>query len=276
MRTEVNTSALKPYNKDNGFPPYMNTAPGGDDGFSLLSPDRYVEVRLGDQLNYYKKKTIKLERQLKIIQWSIFIIGGLGTLLAAINQQVWIALTTALAAALTTYLSYQQTEASLTKYNQTATDLANVRAWWMALSAEDQEKQENIDTMVDHTERVLESELDGWVQQMQNALTELRKSQAPQIDEEKAAAAKVPTKSGGGESGGGGGDNGGNGGGNAGGENAVSKNADGNIAADENAGLGASGDNNGTGDAEVGNAADGSAGEDAVGDEQPPGGNPVD
>jgi hypothetical protein len=179
MRTEVNTSALAPYDKAKGFPPYMWAVRGGDDGFSLLTPDRYVEVRLTDQLNYFKKTAIKLELQVKRLQWLIFIIGGLGSFLAAVNQQVWIALTTAVVAALTTYLAYRQTESSLMKYNQAGTDLDNVKAWWMALSSEEQARQENIDSLVDHTEQVLEAELGGWVQQMQNALAELRKEQTP-------------------------------------------------------------------------------------------------
>lgn len=202
MRTEVNASALKPYGTDKGLPPNMDASQGGDDGLSVLTPDRYVQVRLGDQLNYYRTKALKLERQIKVIQWSIFIIGGLGSLLAAISQQVWIALTTALAAALTTYLSYQQTENTLTKYNQAATDLHNVKAWWTALPPEDQAKQDNVTTLVDHTEQVLQSELNGWVQQMQNALAELRKDQEKvpesrdgstlsQTDAEKAAAAEA-------------------------------------------------------------------------------------
>ncbi len=163
-------------------------------GSACLHPDRYVELRLGDQLRYYKGKAVRLEKQLKWIQWSIYIIGGLGTFLAAINRQIWIALTTALAAALTTYLSYQQTENTLMKYNQAATDLDNVRSWWTALPAEEQAKQENINALVEHTEKVLQSELDGWVQQMQDALAELRKGQesAPKKEEPGPGDAGAP------------------------------------------------------------------------------------
>ncbi|HEV2825992.1 MAG TPA: DUF4231 domain-containing protein [Pyrinomonadaceae bacterium] len=183
MSTEVNSSSLRPYDKEKDFPPYVKYC--GDDGYSMLTPDRYVQVRLEDQLGYYKRSALKHEKKLKFFQWVIYIIGGLGTLLAAINQQVWIALTTALATALTTYLSYQQTERTLTKYNQSFTDLDNVKSWWTALPAEDQTKQENLDTLVKHTEDVLQSELDGWVQQMQNALAELRKDQvkAPETND---------------------------------------------------------------------------------------------
>jgi hypothetical protein len=189
MRTEVNASGLKPYDKNKGLPPYMYATQGGDDGFSVLTADRYVQVRLADQLHYFRTRAVKHERKLKVVQWSIFIFGGLGSLLAAINRQVWIALTTALAAALTTYLSYQQTEATVTKYNQAATDLNNVKSWWTALPPEEQAKQDNVNTLVDHTEQVLQSELAGWVQQMQNALAELRKGQekAPETVDGSAA-----------------------------------------------------------------------------------------
>ena len=157
MRTEVNAAGLVPYDKSKGFPPYMSGEPGTDDGFSALTPDEYLNFRLADQLSYYKRKAVKLERQLKWMQWGIFIIGGVGTLLAAINLQVWIVLTTALVAALTTILGYKGTENTLMKYNQASTDLDNVRSWWLALPAEEQERQENVDSLVDHAEKVLQS-----------------------------------------------------------------------------------------------------------------------
>ncbi len=176
MRTDVNLSALVRYPKAIPPPPEFAAAPG-DDGFTVLTPDRYIQVRLTDQLNWYRKKAVQYERKLRHLQWTIFILGGLGTLLAAIDQQVWIALTTAVAAAVATYLSYKQTENTLLKYNQAATDLDSVRSWWTALPADEQAKQKNLSTLVDHTEMVLQTEHDGWVQQMQNALAELRKDQ---------------------------------------------------------------------------------------------------
>ncbi len=201
MRTEVNLSSLLPYDGSKGFPPWMDAAKGGDDGFSLLTPDRYVELRLGDQMKYYRKRSLKYDRQLRALSWLTFIIGGVGTYLAAVNQQAWIAVTTAVVAALGTYLAYRQTEGTLTKYNQAATDLANVKAWWSALSAEEQSRQVNIDSLVEHTEQVLQSELDGWIQQMQNSLAELRKGQAaaPEREEGKERHEPPPPPEPGGE-----------------------------------------------------------------------------
>ncbi len=174
-RTEVNTSAILDYTGP--VPPSM-FAGSPDDGMSALTPDRYVDLRIGDQLAYFRGKTGRLERALKGLQWLILIAGGLGTLLAAFNHEIWISVTTAVVIALTAYLGYRQVENTLTTYNQTATDLENVRGWWVALSAEDQADPHNVDALVDHGEKVLQAELDGWVQRMQDALAELRKPQA--------------------------------------------------------------------------------------------------
>jgi hypothetical protein len=171
MQTEVNLSALRPYNGQ--IPPPMYGVAASDDGFSPLTPDRYIDVRLGDQLSYYRLKTNKLERQLKLLQWLVYIFGGLGTLLAAVGFELWIALTTAIVGSIATFLEYKQVENSLMVYNQTATDLANLQVWWTTLPNESREEPGNFEKLVDNTEKILERELKGWVQEMQDALSDL-------------------------------------------------------------------------------------------------------
>ena len=176
MQTEVNLSALRPYG--GRIPPQMYGAAAADDGYSFLTPDRYITIRLGDQLNYYQLKTVKLERQLKRLQWSIYIFGGVGTFLAAVGLQLWIALTVTLVGAFTTFLEYQQIENTLMKYNPAATDLSNIQAWWTALSSSEKIDQKNIDKLIGNTEKTLQSELTGWVQRMEDALAELHKKRS--------------------------------------------------------------------------------------------------
>ena len=178
MQTDVNLSALRLY--AGPIPPRMGGPTGADDGLSLLTPERYISLRLVDQLKYYQGKTVSLERQLRLLQWLMYIFGGVGTLLAAMQFELWIALTTALVAACTTYLGYQQIENTLIKYNQAATNLANVQGWWMALSLDERTNQHNVGTLVEHTEKILGNELTGWVQEMHNALAELRAQQTRQ------------------------------------------------------------------------------------------------
>ena len=113
---------------------------------------------------------------------------------------MWIALTTALTAAIGTYLGYKQFENTLIEYNQSATDLKNVKAWWNALPAEEQASPDNIDALVEHTEQILKSEHDGWVQNMQDALANLRKSEESKpkerdVNERNATDGQHPKKS---------------------------------------------------------------------------------
>lgn len=177
METDANLATLESYDKKKGFPPYLKPgAEGGDDGFKKLSPDRYIEVRLEDQLKYFNRAALKLGRRMTVLQWAVWIIGAVGTYLALVGQQVWVAVTTSIAAALTSYLGYKLSEDKLMKFNQARTELANVRAWWNALSPDDQADQENVDMLVEHTEQVLKSELDNWVQLKQNVLAEVRKA----------------------------------------------------------------------------------------------------
>ena len=105
MQTDVNHGGLTPY--DGPLPP-KEVAQQNDDGFSFLTPERYIELRLEDQLNYYSNKTPKLEKQVKQMQVAILVAGGVGTLLAAVHAELWVALTTALATALTTSLASRQ------------------------------------------------------------------------------------------------------------------------------------------------------------------------
>ena len=178
MQGDANAAHLKGYDKAAGFPPYMDGAGGADNGFGYLSAERYVDVRLEDQLRYFRKRTQVLDRQFQWLYWLTLLIGGAGTVLAAISQQVWIAVTASLTAAVGALLNYRQTESNLLKFNQAATDLENIKSWWKALSVAEKSRQANIDFLVDRTERVLQTELDGWVQQMKNALADLEKTQA--------------------------------------------------------------------------------------------------
>jgi hypothetical protein len=151
----------------------MDGAAADDDGYSMLTIDKYIKIRIGDQLNYYQKKISKLERQLRYLQWTILIIGGIGTFLAAAGLQLWIALTTALAGMFAAFLEYRQVENTVIKYNQTATELSNIEAWWHSFTLREKVDTKNIDRLVEQTEDALSTELTGWVKQMQDTIDKL-------------------------------------------------------------------------------------------------------
>ena len=93
--------------------------------------------------------------------------------MAAVGFELWVALTIALVSFFTTFLEYRQIQNALIQYNQAVTNLENVKNWWIALPQDDKNRQENIDRIVDSAETILNSELTGWVQQMQSAMAKI-------------------------------------------------------------------------------------------------------
>jgi SLOG in TRPM, prokaryote/SMODS and SLOG-associating 2TM effector domain 1/Protein of unknown function (DUF4231) len=158
---------------------------------TLLSPDDYLKDRIDDQINYYVAKTASLYKRLKTMQVWIYVAGGAGTALAAFRGDVWVALTTAVAATLTTRLETDQVENTLVQYNQALTGLRNIESWWKALSQWEKGRRRNIDLLVEQTETTLEGELAGWVQQMQTALDKLTEKEEADPKNNKAPAAKA-------------------------------------------------------------------------------------
>jgi len=170
-QTEVNRSNVPHQSKDE----LAKIDPSNVDPLLLrfLGPEDYVTQRIEDQITYFVNKTGALYRRLKKLQlWSL-LVGGAGTLLAAAQFEVWVAVTTALATAFLTKLELDQVENSLVQYNVALASLRNIECWWKALSPWEKKRPTNIDLLVDQTEKTLQLETAGWVQQMQSELDKL-------------------------------------------------------------------------------------------------------
>jgi hypothetical protein len=162
LDSDVNEAAFAPYGGP--IPPNMYGAEEYDDGFSFLDPNVYVKIRVGDQLEFYRRRTNQYEKRIRRLQYLMLIFGGTGTLLAAVGAQYWLPLTASIVSAFTAYLEYQQLEQILTKYNLTKSSLESAQASWLALPDKEREDPKNIQKLVRDVEAILESENQGWVQ----------------------------------------------------------------------------------------------------------------
>ena len=175
MQTDVSGGPLTPY--DGPLPPAMHGAEAGDDGLSPLDAERYVDMRLADQLSYYRGKVADLDRRRAALQLLTIVAGGVGTLLAAAGLEIWIGLTTALSGAALAHLGYLQVDNTIIAYNRSATQLAGLVREYRATQAAALSPAVLAD-LVTRGEAVLSTELTGWVQQMTDAVKELQEQQA--------------------------------------------------------------------------------------------------
>ena len=103
--------------------------------------------------------------------------GGAGAIVAAAGLEVWVGLTSGIAAAALAYLGYLQVDNSIVSYNQAASALQSHQDDWDARSAQHR-TPEAFHELVARSESVLTTELSGWVQQMNESLRELAARQA--------------------------------------------------------------------------------------------------
>jgi antitoxin (DNA-binding transcriptional repressor) of toxin-antitoxin stability system len=188
VQTEAGSWPLTPY--EGRLPPDMYGASADDDGLSPLEPDRYLALRIGDQLNYFHPKVVSLARQLRVLLLVAMAAGAAGTLVAAAGFEVWIGLTTAITAAAVAYLSYLQVEPTLVAYNQAATKLEGLRRIWEGQPA----AKRDFDHLVAEAEGVLATELSGWVQQMNQAIAEAAERAEAETDARRTVAAPSPVE----------------------------------------------------------------------------------
>lgn len=165
-------ATLKPYKKSE-LPP-ANALALDDDGTSDLTGERYVAVRLQDQLTYYQKRASAFESQHSRLHWLIASFGGIGTLLAALGQEIWVPVCISLAGALGAYLEMQRVETWLATYSRSMVGLEKIVLWWGALSEDGQAHAENIEQLVGRTEMILRTENADWQLGMHDALEEMR------------------------------------------------------------------------------------------------------
>jgi hypothetical protein len=166
-------------------------SPDRDDRLSDLDSQGYLQYRLENQFDWYRRKARIYDRQHQILQTTAYIFGGFGTLLAAVGFQAWVAVTAALAAAFIGYLEYRRVEATVMGYTQAADALYDIRTWWMSLSDAERADLDNFEKLVVNTEETIRSENNSWLQDMQDRLADLyepdKKDKAPEAATKQAA-----------------------------------------------------------------------------------------
>lgn len=176
MQTEASSGPLTPY--DGPLPPEMYGAGRDDDGLSLLNAERYLLIRIADQLAYFHGRIRGLSRRRNTLQLLAIAAGATGAILAAAGLEAWIGLTSGGSAAALAYLGYLQIDNTIVTYNQAAAKLAGLERGWRALSPDQQHDAAALADLVTRGETALTSELAGWVQQMSDTLQGLKDSQA--------------------------------------------------------------------------------------------------
>jgi hypothetical protein len=174
MQTEASSGPVIPY--AGPLPPETSGLSRDDDGLSRLAAERYLRIRVDNQLGYFHRRVRALNKSRNVLQFLAVASGATGAILAAAHLEVWIGLTGGASAAALAYLAYLQVDNTIVIYNQTAFRLAAVERWWLALDAGEQTGTA-LERLVTGCEAALATEQAGWVQQMNDTLEHLKRSE---------------------------------------------------------------------------------------------------
>jgi hypothetical protein len=189
VRSEASSAPLTPY--DGPLPPPMSGASRDDDGLSPLTAERYLHLRVSDQVSYYHRRIRYLHRLRTTLELLAITAGAAGALVAAKGADAWVGLTSGVAGAAIAYLGYLQVENSVVAYNRAASDLSGLTGSWHTRGPH-QRGAGAFGELVVGVEDVLSRERAGWAHFMGEAMAELKARQQAAADKVTTEAAQAP------------------------------------------------------------------------------------
>ncbi len=143
---------------------------------------RYIECRLGEQVNWYRGKSIDEYRAMGRWQIAALVIGSAGSVLAYLGLEGWVAVTTAAAVTVTALADLRMYGRTYMIYMLTAQDLRHYHQMWDNDTEEHQNDPMYIANFVDKIEERFENEIRDWRKQVQDALSDVDKNTATIVD----------------------------------------------------------------------------------------------
>jgi hypothetical protein len=139
-----------------------------------LGAPYYVEFRLEKALVFYKSRLGPYCQLRTVCQATLILGSATGALLAYTGMSPYVAVVTAVTAAMTAFQEFHATDAKLERYSSQIDNLQVLELWWKALTPIEQSSPANIYNLVEVCEDLIREERQAWLS------TATAQKQAPQ------------------------------------------------------------------------------------------------
>lgn len=131
-----------------------------DNGVSTLSPEDYIELRLGPIVADFERKAKQITFYLALFNVLNYVLGGMGTVLAVFRQtRLYVAVSVAVASSLVTVAEESRFGEKLLVYNRSLTKIRNLLGWWLSLTDIEKSNPQKFAKLVDEVETACMEEL---------------------------------------------------------------------------------------------------------------------
>lgn len=142
-----------------------------DDGYSALSGDDYVRLRVIPQSEWYLRKLNENYTKLRRWRIAILIVAGASSALAALGGEPLVAISTALGLAFAQFIDLKMYGHTYANYHHTAGRLIDEVSEWQILPPGRRNDPSVLSPFVERIERIFEDERNNWMRQAVQAQT---------------------------------------------------------------------------------------------------------
>ncbi|MEO0565762.1 MAG: SLATT domain-containing protein, partial [Chloroflexota bacterium] len=139
--------------------------PQADNGFNEIDIETYIEYRVMPQRNWYVQKVYEDYEKIKDWRKVTLTIGGASAVLAAVQLEPYIVITTAAVVAVNTHIQLNLIGSNHGNYHVTASRIDNELVRWRNLPDARRDQPDVVSQFVSNIEAVLEAERTIWMQQ---------------------------------------------------------------------------------------------------------------
>ena len=124
-----------------------------DDGFSVLPPDKYIDLRLVPTFSRYLRDAKSFDFMNKVFAGAVIVLGSAGSALAAFDLSIYVTVSTAIATAIQSLAEQLAYDPKITAMNKSSCSMYESLGWWRALTTIEQANPNKYNKLVKLTEK---------------------------------------------------------------------------------------------------------------------------
>ena len=143
-----------------------------DDHQSPTQPMKYIALRVEPAIAFYQRRIPKYARRAAALRLVIVGLGIGASVLARYEFTLYVVMVTSLAAAVTSWQEFSDTQRKTERYTRAVTQLRDLLDWWRSLSEVEKASKSMINMLVNGTESIINSEQTAWTSTPQSEKAE--------------------------------------------------------------------------------------------------------
>ena len=126
-----------------------------DDHYSPLTPEKYIQFRLKIMVGFYKNRLPIYTRSRNLMSIIMMIVTAVGTILAYKQYSDYVSICATVAAAITSWMEYNNIATKIGRYNSTVSSLESLILLWESIPEVEKGVISKIDNLINTGEQVL-------------------------------------------------------------------------------------------------------------------------